>query len=64
MTDTNRVQCIPITIVSDSITETPDECFTYTISTTSSAVGVTLYPTTATIRISDEEESKKCTMCK
>ena len=52
MTDSNTVQCIPI---SDSITETDEECFTYTISTTSTAAGLTLNPTTATICISDEE---------
>lgn len=58
MTDSNTVQCIPITIVSDSTTETSDECFTYTISATSSVAGLTLSPTTATICIRDEEESK------
>ena len=55
MTDSNTVQCIPITIISDSTTETDEECFTYTISTTSTAAGLTLNPTTATICISDEE---------
>jgi hypothetical protein len=56
MTDSNTVQCIPITIISDSTTETSDECFTYTISATSSVAGLTLSSTTATICISDEEE--------
>ena len=55
MTDSNTVQCIPIAIISDSTTETDEECFTYTISTTSTAAGLTLNPTTATICISDEE---------
>ena len=55
MTDSNTVQCIPITIISDSTTETDEECFTYTISTTSTAAGLTLNPTTANICISDEE---------
>ena len=58
MTDSNTVQCIPITIISDSTTETDEECFTYTISTTSTAAGLTLNPTSATICITDEEESK------
>ena len=58
MTDLNTVQCIPITIISDSITETSDECFTYTISATLSVAGLTLSPTTATICISDEEEEE------
>ena len=58
MTDSNTVQCIPITIISDSTTETDEECFTYTISTTSTAAGLTLNPTSATICIADEEESK------
>ena len=59
MTDSNTVQCIPITIISDSITETSDECFTYTISATSSVAGLTLSPATATICISDEEEEEE-----
>ena len=66
MTDSNTVQCIPITIISDSTTETDEECFTYTISTTSTAAGLTLNPTSATICIIDEEESKNniyCSMC-
>ena len=58
MTDLNTIQCIPITIISDSTTESSDECFTYTISATSSVAGLTLRPTSATICISDEEESK------
>ena len=56
MTDSNTVQCIPVSIVSDSVTETDEECFTYTISTTSTAAGLTLSPTSATICISDPEE--------
>ena len=56
MTDSNTVQCIPITIISDSTTET-EECFTYTISTTSTAAGLTLNPTSATICITDEQDS-------
>ena len=59
MTDFNTIQCIPITIISDSTTETSDECFTYTISSISSIAGLTLSPTTATICISDEEEESK-----
>ena len=57
MTDSNTIQCIPVTIASDSNTEDTSECFTYTISTTS-IPGLTLSPTTATVCISDEEESK------
>ncbi|CAI8052979.1 Extracellular matrix protein 3, partial [Geodia barretti] len=56
MTDTNTVQCIPISIISDSVTETDEECFTFTISTTSTAPGLTLSPTSATICISDQQE--------
>ena len=56
MTDSNTVQCIPITIISDSTTETDEECFTYSISTSSTDPGLTLSPTTATICISDTEE--------
>ncbi|CAI8052157.1 hypothetical protein GBAR_LOCUS28549, partial [Geodia barretti] len=54
MTDTNTVQCIPISIISDSVTETDEECFTFTISTTSTSPGLTLSPTSATICISGE----------
>ena len=56
VTDSNTVQCIPVSIVSDSVTETDEECFTYTISTTSTAAGLTLSPTSATICINDPEE--------
>ena len=59
MTDSNTVQCIPITIITDSTTETSDECFTYTISASSGVAGLALTPTTATICISDEEEESK-----
>ena len=59
MTDSNTIQCIPITIISDSTAETSDECFTYTISATSSVASLTLSPATATICISDEEEESK-----
>lgn len=58
MTDSNTVQCIPISIVSDGNNENSDECFTYTISTTNTATAFTLNPTSATVCISDEEESK------
>ena len=65
MTDSNTVQCIPITIVSDTTTETDEECFTYSISTTSTTAGLTLTPTTATICISGEggEAIKHNTQC-
>ena len=56
MTDTNSVQCIPISILSDSVTETDEECFTYTISTTSTDPGLIVSPSTATICIRDPEE--------
>ena len=59
MTDTNTIQCIPITIISDNMTETSEECFTYTISSSSSVAGLTLNPTAATICISEEEEESK-----
>ena len=58
MTDSNTVQCIPITIISDSTSETSEECFTYTISTTIDVSGLTLSSTTATICIIEEEECK------
>ena len=58
MTDSNTVQCIPITIISDENNENSDECFTYTISTTNTATALTLNPTSATVCIRDEEESK------
>ena len=54
MTDSNTVQCIPITI---NITKSTRKCFTYLISTTSSAAGLTLNPTTATICIIKEKDS-------
>ena len=54
ITDSNTIQCIPISIVSDSVTETNEECFTFTLSTTSTAAGLTLSPTSATICISGE----------
>ena len=63
MTDTNTVQCIPISIISDSVTETDEECFTFTISTTSTAPGLTLSPTSATICISDQQEGKFVHYC-
>ncbi|CAI8052161.1 Adhesion G-protein coupled receptor V1, partial [Geodia barretti] len=53
MTDTNTVQCIPISIISDSVTETDEECFTFTISTTSTAPGLTLSPTSASVCINE-----------
>ena len=56
MTDLNTVQCIPITIVSHSTSEPANECFNYTISTTSTDVSITLNPTMAIICISDETE--------
>ena len=56
MTDSNTVQCIPITIISDTTTETDEECFTYSISTTSTTAGLILNPTTATICITDPEQ--------
>ena len=56
MTDSNTVQCIPITIIPDSTSEPANECFTCTISTTSTAARVILSPTLAAVCISDEEE--------
>ena len=58
MTDSNTVQCIPITIISDENNENSDECFTYTISTTNTATALTLNPTLATVCIRNEAESK------
>lgn len=57
MTDSNTVQCIPIAVISDNTTEPPDECFTFTTST-SSLAGLTLSPTAATVCISDEQSEK------
>ena len=58
MTDSNTVQCIPITIISDSTSETSEECFTYTISASSIVAGLTLSPITATICVSEDRECK------
>ena len=58
MNDYNIVHCIPVTIISDSTTETSVECFTYTISATSGVAGLTLSPNTATICIRDEEQCR------
>ena len=58
MTDTNTVQCIPITIISDNNSENSSECFTYTISSTASTAGLTLSLTTATVCINDEHSKR------
>ena len=58
MTDSNTVQCIPITIISDSTTETSDECFTYTISATSSVAGLTLSPAPLFVSVMKKRKKK------
>ena len=49
------LQCVPIAITSDSVDEPGQECFTFTLSTTSSIDGLTLSPSEAEICISDAE---------
>ena len=49
------IQCVPIAITSDSVAEPGQECFMFTISTTTSVTGLTLSPSETEICISDSE---------
>ena len=44
------IQCVPIAIISDSVKEF-EECFTFTISNTTSVAGLTLSPSESQICI-------------
>ena len=55
MSDSAWLQCVPISITSDSVEETEQECFTFSISTATSIAGLTLSPSEAEICISDAE---------
>ncbi|CAI8044559.1 hypothetical protein GBAR_LOCUS24698 [Geodia barretti] len=56
ITDSNSEQCVNISVVSDNTIE-DDECFNYTIVTSSNSIGLTLIPNTATICISEPQEA-------
>ena len=49
------IQCVPISITSDSVDETGEECFTFSISTATTIAGLTLSPSEAEVCISDAE---------
>ena len=49
------LQCVPISITSDSVDETDQECFTFSITTSTNVVGLTLSPFESKICISDAE---------
>ena len=49
------IQCVPIDIVSDSVAESDQECFTFSLSTPQTISGLSLSPSEAEICISDEE---------
>ena len=55
LSDDALLQCVPISITSDSITEPDQECFSFTLSTETSIDGLTLSPSEAEICISDAE---------
>ena len=55
LSDDALIQCVPIDIVSDSVTEPGQECFTFSLSTHESVGGLTLSPSEAEICISDEK---------
>ena len=55
LNDDALLQCVPISITSDSITEPDQECFSFTLSTETSIDGLTLSPSEAEICISDAE---------
>ena len=62
ITDSASVQCTPVTIISDSVNEPDNDCFTYSIMTVSSVPGLVLSPNMATICISDGESEKSSTI--
>lgn len=55
LSDDALIQCVPIAITSDSVVEPGEECFTFTISTTTSVAGLTLNPSETEICVSDSE---------
>ena len=54
LSDDVLIQCVPIDIVSDSVAESDQECFSFSLST-GTIGGLTLSPSEAQICISDEE---------
>ena len=54
ISDSALLQCVPISITSDSVDE-EQECFTFSLSTATSVAGLTLSPSEAEICISDAE---------
>ena len=58
LSDDALLQCVPISITSDSITEPDQECFSFNISTVSSIDGLTLSPSEAEICITDAEGNR------
>ena len=55
LSDDALIQCVPIDIVSDSVAESDQECFSFSLSTPGTIGGLTLSPSEAKICISDEE---------
>ena len=55
LSDDALIQCVPIDIVSDSVAESDQECFSFSLSTPETIGGLTLSPSEAQICISDEE---------
>ena len=49
------LQCVPISIKSDSVNETGQECFTFSISTSATVAGLILSPSEAEVCITDTE---------
>ena len=49
------LQCVPISIKPDSVNETGQECFTFSISTSTTFAGLTLRPLEAEVCITDTE---------
>ena len=58
LSDDALLQCVPIPITLDTITESDEECFTFNLSTSSSIDGLTLSPSKAEICITDAEGNK------
>ena len=55
LSDDALIQCVPIEIVSDSVAEDDQDCFTISISSPNSVSGLSVSPSEAEICISDEE---------
>ena len=53
------LQCVPISITSDGVEETGQECFTFSLSTATTISGLTLSPSDAEICISDAKGTFK-----